>query len=38
MRPALAYAQGLVGPISGPGFTSGTHSDRIVLLDFPIFF
>jgi len=38
MRPAISYAQGLVGPIAGPGFSSGTNSDRIVHLDFPIFF
>lgn len=37
-RPGLAYGQGLLGPIARSGYTSLTHSDRILFLDFPVFF
>ncbi len=38
MRPGVAYAQGILGPIATSGFTSPTHSDRILFLDLPVFF
>lgn len=38
LKPGLAYAQGLVGPIAESGYASATNSDRIVYVDLPIAF
>jgi hypothetical protein len=36
LRPGIAYAQGLVGPIASSGYTYPTNSDKIIFVDIPV--
>ena len=38
MKPGLAYAQGILGPMARGGYTYPTNSDKIIFLDFPVSF
>lgn len=38
VKPGIAYAQGLAGPIAREGYTSPTHSDKIIFVDLPVAF
>lgn len=38
LKPGLAYAQGISGPMARGGYTYPTNSDRIIFLDFPVSF
>ncbi len=38
LRPGIAYAQGLAGPVANGSYTSSTHSDKIIFIDLPIVF
>ncbi len=38
LRPGIAYAQGLVGPMANGNYTSPTHSDKIIFIDLPVIF
>lgn len=38
VRPGIAYAQGLVGPMASGGYTSATNTDRILFIDSPVIF
>jgi len=38
LKPGVAYAMGLAGPISTGGYISPTNSDKILFIDIPIVF
>jgi hypothetical protein len=38
MKPGIAYAQGISGPMARGGYTYPTNSDKIIFFDFPMSF
>lgn len=38
VKPGIAYAQGLAGPMANGNYTYPTNSDKVVFIDFPIAF
>ncbi len=38
LKPGIAYAQGISGPMARGGYTYPTNSDKIVFFDFPVSF
>jgi opacity protein-like surface antigen len=38
LKPGIAYAQGIIGPMANSGHTSPTNSQKIIFIDLPLIF